>query len=153
MRVFVLILATSLSAYNGLAMAKCFPDTSARKDCRYPQGDSWCAEQAKGKPYAYSDTCLAAPAGTASLPSFAKRESYASVRDKMLKAGWEPFHAQDADECDEGDARCEGRPEMSACAGTGSANCKFLWRKNGKITAICTVGEENAVYDGICSYP
>lgn len=82
MRVFVLILATSLLAFNGLAMAKCFTDESASKECRYPQGDSWCAEQGNGKPYAYSDTCLAAPAGAARLPFFAKRESYTSVREK-----------------------------------------------------------------------
>jgi hypothetical protein len=87
------------------------------------------------------------------LPQFKKKESYSSVRAKMLKAGWEPFHAPDADECAEGDKRCEGRPEMESCVGTGLANCKFLWRKNGKITAICTVGEDTAVYDGICSYP
>jgi hypothetical protein len=52
----------------------------------------------------------------------------------------------------EGDSRCQGRPEMEACAGTGMANCKFLWKKEGKITAICTVGED-AVYDNVCTYP
>ncbi|MFO1372012.1 MAG: hypothetical protein U1F42_06330 [Candidatus Competibacteraceae bacterium] len=87
------------------------------------------------------------------LPHFKKNESYASVRAKMIKAGWKPFHSKNADTCSKGDSRCEGRPEMAACAGTGMANCKFLWKKNGKITAICTVGEENATYDGICTYP
>lgn len=93
MHVFGLILTTSLLACGGLAMAKCFPDASARNDCRYPKGDSWCAEQSNGKPYAYSDNCLATLSGASSLPSFTKRESYTSVREKMLKAGWEPFHA------------------------------------------------------------
>ena len=86
------------------------------------------------------------------LPHFKKNESYASVRTKILKAGWKPFHSKDADTCMEGDSRCQGRPEMEACAGTGMANCKFLWKKEGKITAICTVGED-AVYDNICTYP
>lgn len=87
----------------------------------------------------------------ADLPHFKKHESYASVRNKMLKSGWKPFHAEDADTCSEGDSRCTGRPEMVACAGTGMANCKFLWKKHGETTAICTVGEENAVYDGVCN--
>ncbi len=151
MRVLVLIAVIALLAFDGLAMAKCLPDASTRNECRYPQGDSWCTEHGNGKPYAYSDNCLATPSGTSSLPPFAKRESYSSVRTKMLKAGWEPFHAEDADVCEEGDSRCEGRPEMESCAGAGLANCRFLWKKNGKIIAICTVGEENAVYDGVCS--
>ena len=49
---------------------------------------------------------------TSTLPRFDENESYSSVRLKMLEAGWEPFHAQDADNCTEGDLRCEGRPEM-----------------------------------------
>lgn len=68
----------------------------------------------------------------------------------MLKLGWKPYHAKDADTCLEGDARCEGRPEMEACAGTGLGNCRFLWKKRGKTIAICTVGDEGS-YDGICN--
>lgn len=86
------------------------------------------------------------------LPHFKKNEDYASVRIKMIKAGWEPFHSENADVCSEDDLRCKDRPEMEACAGTGMANCKFLWKKNGKTTAICTVGED-ATYDSICTYP
>lgn len=83
------------------------------------------------------------------VPHFQKHENYASVRSKMLKAGWKPFHAEDADTCEEGDVRCQGRPEMVSCAGTGMANCKFLWEKNGDTIAILTVGEDPAVYDGV----
>lgn len=83
------------------------------------------------------------------LPHFKKNESYTSVRLKMLKAGWEPFHSENADTCSETDIRCKDRPEMEACAGTGMANCKFLWKKNEQITGICTVGED-AVFDSIC---
>ncbi|MBL1458645.1 MAG: hypothetical protein COA34_012445 [Methylophaga sp.] len=88
---------------------------------------------------------------TSALPNFDENEPYSSVRLKMLEAGWEPFHAQDADNCTEGDIRCEGRPEMQVCAGTGMANCKFLWKKEENMTAICTVGEV-AVFDSVCDY-
>ena len=86
-------------------------------------------------------------AQTKDLPFLKKNESYAKVRNKLLKAGWEPFHADDADECQPGDLRCENRPEMQSCAGTGMANCKFLWKRKGKTLAIFTVGED-AVYSG-----
>ena len=86
------------------------------------------------------------------LPHFKKHESYANVRAKMFEAGWKPFHSRDADTCVRGDSRCQGRPEMQFCAGTGMANCKFLWKKGEDIAAICTVGED-ALYDSICSYP
>lgn len=85
-----------------------------------------------------------------SVPQFQKEEPYGDVRTKLLAAGWQPFHASDAEACESGDSRCEGRPEMESCAGTGLANCKFLWKKQSQVLAICTVGEENAVFDGIC---
>jgi len=86
---------------------------------------------------------------TSVLPHFNENESYSSVRLKMVEAGWEPFHAKDAAICTEGDMRCEGRPEMHACAGAGMANCKFLWKKEEKMTAICTIGDF-AVFDSVC---
>lgn len=88
---------------------------------------------------------------TSALPHFDENEPYSSVRLKMLEAGWEPFRSDDADKCIEGDLRCEGRPEMQVCAATGMANCKFLWKKEEKTTAICTVGEV-AVFDSVCKY-
>lgn len=92
--------------------------------------------------------CLGAVgAQTKDLPFLKKNESYAKVRNKLLKAGWKPFHAEDADECQSGDARCENRPEMQSCAGTGMANCNFLWKRKGKMLAIFTVGED-ASYSG-----
>lgn len=90
---------------------------------------------------------LSAFAQTTRLPRLKKGESYTSVRKKMLKFGWKPYKSPDADKCMEGDKRCEGRPEMQACAGTGMANCRFLWKRKGKTVAILTVGED-AVYSG-----
>ena len=60
----------------------------------------------------------------------------------MLKAGWKPIHAADADQCMDGDERCQGRPEMLACAGTGMANCSFLWKLGSKFVTIFTTGEK-----------
>lgn len=96
-------------------------------------------------------TYLLACHQTSALPHFDENELYSSVRLKMLEAGWAPFHAQDANTCIEGDLRCEGRPEMQVCAGTGLANCKFLWQKEETITAICTIGED-AVFYSFCEY-
>jgi len=89
---------------------------------------------------------------TSDTPKFTEYESYSTVREKMIKAGWEPYVSDDADSCLKGDSRCEGRQEMLACAGTGMANCKFAWKKQEKIIAICTVGED-AEFESICPYP
>lgn len=87
------------------------------------------------------------------LPSFKKHEGYESVRTKLLRAGWKPIHALDADECPDWDVRCKGRPEMFSCAGTGLGSCLFLWEKDGDVKGICTVGEDRPVFSGICPYP
>lgn len=86
------------------------------------------------------------------IPKLTEHESYSNVREKMIKAGWKPYTSNEADTCLKGDSRCEGRPEMLACAGTGMANCKFTWEKQDNIIAICTVGED-AKFEDMCSYP
>lgn len=83
----------------------------------------------------------------AKLPTFIENESYSSVRNKMIAAGWQPFHASDAGACLKEDERCEGRPEMETCTGTGLGNCRFLWIKNGDKASITTIGD-NAIFDG-----
>lgn len=90
--------------------------------------------------------------GKTKLPDFEENESYASVRLKMLNAGWKPFISENADSCMEGDGRCQDRPEMLMCSGSGMANCKFLWQKEGEVKAICTIGEGEAIYDSVCDY-
>lgn len=91
---------------------------------------------------------VSAAGAQTSLPRLKKGESYSSVRGKMIKAGWKPFHSPDADKCAAGDKRCEGRPEMESCAGTGLGNCKFLWKRRGKTVAVFTIGEGSAKYNG-----
>lgn len=83
---------------------------------------------------------------TGGLPKFKKGEDYKNVRIKMIKAGWKPFHAKNSYKCDSGDTRCEGRPEMFNCSGTGLGFCEFLWKYGGKTLAIYTVGEEGGSY-------
>lgn len=84
------------------------------------------------------------------LPFFKENESYTSIRIKMIEAGWKPFHAENAGTCLKGDERCENRPEMEDCAGTGLGNCRFLWEKDGVKTGICTIGDD-AKFDGVCN--
>jgi hypothetical protein len=84
---------------------------------------------------------------TDEMPKFTKGDSYKSVREKLIKAGWTPFKSKDADECRGDDERCKDFPEMEACAGTGLGNCRYLWKKSGKTLAIFTIGESPA-YDG-----
>lgn len=81
------------------------------------------------------------------LPKLVEGESYRKVRIKMIRAGWKPYHSPDADVCDKGDKRCQGRPEMSSCSGTGEANCAFLWKRKGKTVEIYTKGL-NTGYSG-----
>jgi hypothetical protein len=116
---------------------------------------------APAEPCYHYRPCHRTPAGSSAaapeLPTFAKRESYASVRTKMLAAGWAPFYSKDADPCLEDDSRCIDRsemewPEMESCAATGLSNCRFLWKKDEKITAICTIGETNPMFDVICNH-
>ncbi|MFI5020860.1 MAG: peptidoglycan-binding protein [Alphaproteobacteria bacterium] len=130
------------TGFLGEADARAITEEAAATGTAQPAAPAEAPTQAKP-----SEATPTAP--VEELPQFIENESYASVRNKMIKAGWEPFHSETADNCDVGDSRCEGRPEMEACAGTGLGNCKFLWKKNGRVTAICTIGED-ASYNGIC---
>ena len=41
------------------------------------------------------------------VPPFARNESYAQVRVVLMRDGWQPMISKDADQCMEGDTRCE----------------------------------------------
>lgn len=84
------------------------------------------------------------------VPPFARNESYAQVRVVLLRDGWLPVISQDADHCMEGDSRCEGRPEMQSCSGSGLAICRFRWQRDGQWLTICTAGEEQAMFHSVC---
>ena len=74
------------------------------------------------------------------VPVFAQGLVYASVRKKLLSAGWQPHISRFADKCLKNDSRCIGRPEMEACSGAGAGNCKFVWEKGSTLLNIFTVG-------------
>ena len=84
------------------------------------------------------------------VPPFSRSESYAGVRVVLMRDGWLPVISKDADQCMEGDTRCEGRPEMQTCSGSGLAMCRFSWQRNGQQLTICTAGEEQAMFHSIC---
>lgn len=84
------------------------------------------------------------------VPPFSRSESYAGVRVVLLRDGWQPTISKDADECMGGDSRCEGRPEMQTCSGSGLAICRFRWQRDGQQLTICTAGEEQAMFHSIC---
>ena len=81
-----------------------------------------------------------------SMPKFKQGEGYAQVRSKLLNAGWKPRRVPGADQCMRGDERCQGRPEMVACAGGGQANCRFAWKRAGVLLTIFTV-DSPALFD------
>ena len=84
------------------------------------------------------------------VPPFARNESYAQVRVVLMRDGWQPVVSKEADQCMEGDSRCEGRPEMQTCSGSGLAMCRFRWQRDGQQLTICTAGEEQAMFHSIC---
>ena len=84
------------------------------------------------------------------VPPFARNESYAQVRVVLMRDGWQPVISKDADQCMEGDTRCEGRPEMQTCSGSGLAMCRFRWQRDGQQLTICTAGEEQAMFHSVC---
>ena len=87
------------------------------------------------------------------LPAFAMAEAppvapgapYAGAREALLAAGWTPVSDADADRCAPADSRCAGRPEMVACAGTGTGPCLFAWRRGATAIEVITAGPEAMV--------
>lgn len=87
----------------------------------------------------------------AGMPILKKGANYETVRKKMIKSGWKPYTDPNADQCMEGDERCQNRPEMQNCSGTGYAPCRFLWKRKNKYVVIYTIGE-NAAYESFEAY-
>ena len=77
----------------------------------------------------------------ATLPQFKDNEPYGTFRQELVAQGWTPYTSPDASKCEIGDKRCAGRPEMEYCTSAGSAQCKFLWTRDGTTVAVFTAGE------------
>ncbi|MFA9287065.1 hypothetical protein ACCQ08_19945 [Comamonas sp. SY3] len=85
------------------------------------------------------------------IPPFSRNETYAAVRTVLMRDGWQPVLSKDADTCMDGDSRCEGRPEMLTCSGSGLAMCRFGWQRDSEQLTICTAGEEQAMFHSVCN--
>jgi hypothetical protein len=81
----------------------------------------------------------------AQAPPVGTGAPYAATREALVAAGWEPLRDPEADRCTAGDRRCEGRPEMVACAGTGLGQCLFAWRRGAVAIEVITAGPEAIV--------
>ena len=86
----------------------------------------------------------AATAGQAAepLPRLQRNSGYEAASRQLRTLGWRPAPQRDADTCGRGDDRCEGRPEMLSCAGTGMAACAFTWAKGATVIVVSTAGEQ-----------
>jgi hypothetical protein len=100
---------------------------------------------------------LAAVAGVASaaeqtpngprLPAIKAGTPYAQARKQMLAAGFVPYRIRVyrlvQTPCVGREEICRTYPEAADCAGTGNADCEFLFAKGaGPIVMIHTVGEQ-----------
>jgi hypothetical protein len=80
------------------------------------------------------------------LPSFERDVPYGTVRNALLAQGWQPVRLPDADRCGPRDSRCQGRPEMTSCSGTGRAPCLFTWRKDARTIEVVTEFEDGGFF-------
>ena len=85
------------------------------------------------------------------LPKLKRGVAYQDARQNLVGIGWLPVTLPNADECMKNDYRCQGRPEMLSCSGTGLASCAFTWRRGDTIIAVITVGESDpSVFKIVC---
>lgn len=100
---------------------------------------------------AFASLALACASAEAAerLPTFPKNTEYGEARRSLIALGWEPVTVPGSDKCEAGDTRCEGRPEMLACSGTGMGRCLFVWRRGDRLIEVGTVGEDLAYADRV----
>lgn len=83
------------------------------------------------------------------LPTFPKRTDYAEARASLRSLGWTPVSQGQRctdtgcyDRCSIGfEDRCKSYPEAETCRGTGLAQCDMVWRKDGQLIEVQTIGE------------
>ncbi|WP_086014230.1 hypothetical protein [Thiorhodovibrio frisius] len=70
-----LLLTLIVGTQLPIAQAKCLPmPDSGPSNCRYPAGDSWCANNDRQNPYAFSDECLRGNGSNAAVKSALQNE-------------------------------------------------------------------------------
>lgn len=77
------------------------------------------------------------------IPSFTEGEAYLTFREKLLSASLVPVAKVNAENCDQADSRCVGRPEIDYCAGFG---CRYLWRQGNSVYVVYTDKSGDGVY-------
>ncbi len=109
-----------------------------------------------------SMACLAFGTGLArgrtgvSIPGVSKGMPYAEARAKLLSMGYVPYqpkgpHLMTGPPCEGREEICRAYPETAACAGTGRAQCAFLFIREMEFVEVQTVNEGLATLqvDGI----
>ena len=89
LRQLVLAACVTLSC---AADSACLKNPDVAPQCRYPQGDGWCAENSPGEPYAYRDKCMdsSPSAGILSVPCFANGDGdwlFSGLPDSYFPVG------------------------------------------------------------------
>lgn len=92
---------------------------------------------------------LSLPAIAQELPSLRSGTPYVAARQQLIRQGWKPVTVPGSDACSSGDERCQGRPEMVSCSGTGMAACSFAWRRSRVLVHVFTQGEVAPVVSGV----
>lgn len=146
----VLILALPLEGVS----AKCLPNSDPAHPCRCFEGDSWCAEQGNGNPYAYSDNCLELSSqalkkpqpDVSGLAGLRQGMDYSQARQIVKNAGWQGNNRRWQDIPNWGQENDvyfkNGWREVAYCAGTGTAPCGFEFHDiHGNLLVIITEGE------------
>ncbi len=99
--------------------------------------------------------CLAFGTGLArgrtgvSIPGVSKGMPYAEARAKLLSMGYVPYqpkgpHLMTGPPCEDREEICRAYPETAACAGTGRAQCAFLFIREMEFVEVETVNESLA---------
>jgi hypothetical protein len=84
------------------------------------------------------------------LPTFPKNSLYGDARTALIALGYQPVKLPDADKCDVASDYARCFPERQSCAGTGLAQCNFVWRRTERVIIVGTIGEDPKVASVRC---
>ena len=165
MNVTRLLLSIALISFCNFSYAECRSvKEESHADCRYKEGDLWCAANYRGKPYAYSDKCLYSSHDTdlegtrkkeksssvdvSGLKELRQHMSYSKAREIILNAGWQTAGmayqevGENTGEQEENIYWNNGWNELRSCAGGGVVPCRYEFRDvSDNLLVAITTGE------------
>lgn len=165
MNVTRLLLSIALISFCNFSYAECRSvKEESHADCRYKEGDLWCAANYRGKPYAYSDKCLYSSHDT-DLEGTRKKEksssvdvsglkelrqdmSYSKAREIIINAGWQTagMAYQEVGENSNIQEKSiywhNGWKELRYCAYSGSVPCRYEFRDVSDNLLVAWTGGE-----------